>query len=52
MTLDEADLDALVAKASVILDEAAKPFVAGHRAKSAVTKLGNDFATEVDLAIE
>ncbi len=36
----------------MILDAAAKPFVAGHRAKSAVAKLGNDFATEVDLAIE
>lgn len=46
------DLDALVAQAAVILDEAAKPFVAGHRADSAVQKKGNDFATEVDLAIE
>src|SRR6478672_1766766 len=26
--------------------------MAGHRAESAVAKLGNDFATEVDLAIE
>jgi myo-inositol-1(or 4)-monophosphatase len=52
MALDEADLDALVAEAAVILDEAAKPFVAGHRAESAVQKKGNDFATEVDLAIE
>ncbi|WP_059019700.1 inositol monophosphatase [Mycobacterium sp. M26] len=46
------DLDALVAQAAAILDEAAKPFVAGHRADSAVQKKGNDFATEVDLAIE
>ena len=46
------DLDALVAEASVILDAAAKPFVAGHRADSAVSKRGDDFATEVDLAIE
>ena len=46
------DLDALVAKAAVILDEASKPFIAGHRADSAVQKKGNDFATEVDLAIE
>jgi myo-inositol-1(or 4)-monophosphatase len=52
MALDTADLDALVAEATVILDEAAKPFVEGHRAESAVQKKGNDFATEVDLAIE
>ena len=35
-----------------ILDDAAKPFIEGHRADSAVQKKGNDFATEVDLAIE
>jgi len=52
MTLQSADLEALVAQAAVILDEAAKPFIAGHRADSAVQKKGNDFATEVDLAIE
>ena len=52
MALDEADLDALVAEAAAILDAAAKPFIAGHRADSAVQKKGNDFATEVDLAIE
>src|SRR6202171_5109459 len=52
MALDTADLDALVSEAAVILDAAAKPFVAGHRADSAVRKKGNDFATEVDLAIE
>ncbi len=46
------DLDALVAEASAILDAAAKPFVAGHRADSAVSKRGDDFATDVDLAIE
>ena len=46
------DLDALVAEASAILDVAAKPFVAGHRADSAVSKRGDDFATKVDLAIE
>jgi myo-inositol-1(or 4)-monophosphatase len=46
------DLDALVAQASAILDAAAKPFVAGHRADSAVAKRGDDFATKVDLAIE
>jgi myo-inositol-1(or 4)-monophosphatase len=52
MALDEPDLDALVVAATAILDEAAKPFLAGHRAQSAVRKQGNDFATEVDLAIE
>lgn len=46
------DLDALVAEASAILDAAAEPFVAGHRADSAVSKRGDDFATKVDLAIE
>ena len=46
------DLDALVAQAAAILDEASKPFISGHRADSAVQKKGNDFATEVDLAIE
>jgi len=52
MALDDTDLRGLVAEASVILDAAATPFVAGHRAQSAVRKKGNDFATEVDLAIE
>ncbi len=52
MALDTADLDALVAVAAGILDEAAEPFIEGHRADSAVKKKGNDFATEVDLAIE
>jgi myo-inositol-1(or 4)-monophosphatase len=46
------DLNALVVEASAILDAAAGPFLAGHRADSAVVKKGNDFATEVDLAIE
>jgi myo-inositol-1(or 4)-monophosphatase len=50
------DLDvhvaSLVEKASAILDAAAKPFVAGHGADSAVSKRGDDFATEVDLEIE
>lgn len=46
------DLNALVVEASAILDAAAEPFLAGHRADSAVVKKGNDFATEVDLAIE
>lgn len=52
MALDTADLDGLVAVATKILDDAAKPFIEGHRADSAVQKKGNDFATEVDLAIE
>ena len=52
MALDDADLAGLVAEATTILEAAAKPFVVGHRAKSAVAKVGNDFATEVDLAIE
>ncbi|OBG64536.1 MULTISPECIES: inositol monophosphatase [unclassified Mycobacterium] len=47
-----ADLDALVRTASAILDDATEPFLAGHRADSAVQKKGNDFATDVDLAIE
>lgn len=52
MPLDETDLDALVSQAAAILDDAVEPFVSGHRADSAVQKKGNDFATEVDLAIE
>lgn len=52
MALNEADLDALVAEAAAILDDAYQPFIDGHRADSAVQKKGNDFATEVDLAIE
>ena len=52
MALDESDLDALVTEAVAILDDAARPFIEGHRADSAVQKKGNDFATEVDLAIE
>ncbi|MGA9679095.1 MAG: inositol monophosphatase, partial [Mycobacterium sp.] len=46
------DLNALVAEASAVLDAATGPFLAGHRAASAVPKKGDDFATEVDLAIE
>jgi myo-inositol-1(or 4)-monophosphatase len=46
------DLDGLVAEASAILDAATKPFLDGHRADSAVSKKGDDFATKVDLAIE
>ncbi len=47
-----ADLTALVAEAATVLDRAVDLFVTGHRADSAVQKKGNDFATEVDLAIE
>jgi myo-inositol-1(or 4)-monophosphatase len=46
------DLDELVTEAAKILDKAAERFVEGHGADSAVRKKGNDFATEVDLAIE
>lgn len=50
------DLNALVLplvdKASAILDAAVPRFLEGHRADSAVWKKGNDFATEIDLAIE
>jgi myo-inositol-1(or 4)-monophosphatase len=46
------DLTALVEKASTILDAAVPRFLDGHRADSAVSKKGNDFATEIDLAIE
>jgi myo-inositol-1(or 4)-monophosphatase len=52
MAVQSGDLQALVAEAAVILDQAAKPFLTGHRAASAVQKKGNDFATAVDLAIE
>lgn len=52
MAVDVGDLNALVAEAARILDEASVPFIEGHRAESAVQKKGNDFATEVDLAIE
>lgn len=50
--IDPTRLEELVAVAADILDEASAPFVAGHRADSAVHKGGNDFATEIDLAIE
>src|ERR1700751_1639330 len=46
------DLDKLVVEASAILDAAIETFVAGHRADSAVSKRGDDFATKVDLEIE
>jgi myo-inositol-1(or 4)-monophosphatase len=50
--MDPNRLAALLGIAGDILDEASAPFIAGHRADSAVRKQGNDFATEVDLAIE
>jgi myo-inositol-1(or 4)-monophosphatase len=46
------DLDELVTEAAKILDKTAERFVEGRGADSAVRKKGNDFATEVDLAIE
>ncbi|MCW2650690.1 MAG: impA [Mycobacterium sp.] len=52
MAIDTGDLDGLVAEAAVILDKSAVRFVEGRGADSAVSKKGNDFATEVDLAIE
>lgn len=45
-------LDALVGEAAAILDEVSIQFIEGHRADPAVRKKGNDFATEIDLAIE
>src|SRR3954453_15898987 len=52
MALDEIDLAALASEATDVLNDAIQPFIEGHRADSAVQKKGNDFATEVDLAIE
>src|ERR1700758_1547141 len=52
MPAHRTDLDELVTEAAKILDKAAQRFVEGHGADSAVRKKGNDFATEVDLAIE
>ena len=49
---DRPQIAAVGLQAAAILDEAAIPFVSGHGADSAVQKKGNDFATEVDLAIE
>ncbi|MET7773582.1 inositol monophosphatase [Nocardia sp. NPDC005366] len=53
MTADPiAALPALLATASEILDAAAPRFVEGIGAPSAVSKGGNDFATELDLELE
>ncbi|UXA20326.1 inositol monophosphatase family protein [Mycobacterium sp. SMC-4] len=50
--LDSQQLTELLATAAGILDSASSQFVNGHRADSAVAKKGNDFATDVDLALE
>ncbi|MBB2990583.1 myo-inositol-1(or 4)-monophosphatase [Mycolicibacterium iranicum] len=52
MSLDDNQLAELLSTAAGVLDAASAQFVDGHRADSAVEKKGNDFATEVDLAIE
>ncbi|MBY0442952.1 MAG: inositol monophosphatase family protein [Mycobacteriaceae bacterium] len=52
MTASSTDLGELVAQAAVILDAVSAFFLAGHRADSAVAKPGDDFATEIDLALE
>ena len=52
MTVDQGQLTGLLTTAAGVLDTVSAQFIAGHRAESAVTKKGNDFATEVDLAIE
>jgi myo-inositol-1(or 4)-monophosphatase len=52
VTSDSQQLADLLTTAAGVLDAASGQFVAGHRADSAVAKKGNDFATEVDLAIE
>ncbi|MEH3141983.1 MAG: inositol monophosphatase [Mycobacterium kyogaense] len=52
MTVDARQLGELLDTAAGVLDGASAQFIAGHGADSAVAKKGNDFATEVDLAIE
>lgn len=52
MAPDRHRLETWLAVAAEVLDGASAPFIAGHRADSAVAKKGDDFATEVDLAIE
>lgn len=51
-TASNLDLDALAATARDLLDGVHDRFVAGVGAPSAVAKVGNDFATEVDLELE
>lgn len=50
--VDPAKLADLLSVAAEVLDGVTEQFIAGHRAESAVQKKGNDFATEIDLAIE
>ena len=52
MALDETDLDALVAQAARDPGRRRPAVRRGPPRRSAVHKKGNDFATEVDLAIE
>lgn len=52
MAPDPYQLAAWLATAAEILDGVTEQFIAGHRADPAVAKQGNDFATEIDLAIE
>ncbi|GJF12571.1 inositol-1-monophosphatase ImpA [Mycolicibacterium cyprinidarum] len=52
MTLDSDQLAGLLTTAAGVLDDVSAQFIAGQGAESAVVKPGNDFATEVDLAIE
>ncbi|MGD9621265.1 MAG: inositol monophosphatase [Mycolicibacterium sp.] len=52
MSAEPEQLAALLATAAEVLDAVSAQFIAGHGAGSAVAKKGNDFATEVDLAIE
>ncbi len=52
MSVDPSQLAQLLDTAAGVLDAVSTQFIAGHRAESAVAKKGNDFATEVDLAIE
>ena len=52
MALDSDQLAGWLQTAAGVLDGASDQFIAGHRADSAVAKKGNDFATEIDLAIE
>lgn len=52
MAPEPAQLAGWLYTAAEILDGASEQFVVGHRADSVVAKKGNDFATEIDLAIE
>ena len=52
MSPEPQQLAELLDTAAGVLEAASAQFIAGHRADSAVAKKGNDFATEIDLAIE